>query len=141
MLPRLWLSIQHYISILDMTQLSCGPFSFKNYIHLEYVTGIYNSSFAMLHNTYFPILVHIIKMEIEFFDIETLAEIKLYLYIGVVNAIQCMLKYLSRIPTKFQYCNDNARQQTTQQYHKNATNVLDTKWIGFGILAFILKGK
>ena len=41
----------------------------------------------MLHNTYFPILVHIIKMEIEFFEIETLAEIKLYLYIGVVNAI------------------------------------------------------
>ena len=41
----------------------------------------------MLHNTYFQILVHIIKMEIEFFDIETLAEIKLYLYIGVVNAI------------------------------------------------------
>ena len=26
-------------------------------------------------------------MEIEFFDIETLAEIKLYLYTGVVNAI------------------------------------------------------
>ena len=41
----------------------------------------------MLHNTYFPILVYIIKMEIDFFEIKTLTEVELYLYICMMNEI------------------------------------------------------
>ena len=41
----------------------------------------------MLHNTYFPILVYIIKMEIDFFEIESLTEVELYLYICMIIAI------------------------------------------------------
>ena len=62
-------------------------FHFRNYVHFVYVTGIANSSFAMLHRTYFPILVDIIKMEIDYFEIETSSQFKLNLNICTMNAI------------------------------------------------------
>ena len=62
-------------------------FIYKLLLHFEYVTGIYNFSFAMLHNTYLQILVYIIKMEIDFFEMEDSTELILNLCICMMNII------------------------------------------------------
>ena len=87
-------------------------FHFRNYVHFVYVTGISNSSFAMLHRTYFPILVDIIKMEIDYFEIRNF------------DTIQTQFKYLHN------ECDSSVYYVTFREFQQNsstATIILASK--------------
>ena len=55
-----------------------------------------------------------------------------------LTSIPVIHSILSTVPTKLQNCNHDSQCKTTQQNHKNSSNVLNTQGMGFGVLALVL---